>query len=80
MAQPRPHTSISSSSSPETPTWSTSCAEPPTPIAAAALAGITMFYGIGWTEKRVVFWRRGDNVSSFFWNSGDKSSHARDIC
>ena len=28
-------------------------------IAAAALAGITMFYVIGWTEERVVFWHSG---------------------
>jgi NitT/TauT family transport system permease protein len=29
-------------------------------IAAAALAGITMFYIIGWTEERVVFWHSGN--------------------
>jgi NitT/TauT family transport system permease protein len=28
-------------------------------IAAAALAGIAMFYAIGWTEQRVVFWHSG---------------------
>lgn len=28
-------------------------------IAAAALAGITMFYVIEWTEERVVFWHSG---------------------
>jgi NitT/TauT family transport system permease protein len=29
-------------------------------IAAAALAGITMFYVIGWTEARVIFWHSGN--------------------
>ena len=29
-------------------------------IAAAALAGIVMFYVIGWTEERIVFWQRGN--------------------
>jgi NitT/TauT family transport system permease protein len=29
-------------------------------IAAAALAGIAMFYAIGWTEERVVFWHSGN--------------------
>jgi NitT/TauT family transport system permease protein len=29
-------------------------------IAAAALAGIVMFYAIGWTEQRVVFWHSGN--------------------
>jgi NitT/TauT family transport system permease protein len=29
-------------------------------IAAAALAGIAMFYAIGWTEQRVVFWHSGN--------------------
>jgi len=29
-------------------------------IAAAALAGILMFYVIGWTEERVVFWHSGN--------------------
>jgi ABC-type nitrate/sulfonate/bicarbonate transport system permease component len=29
-------------------------------IAAAALAGITMFYVIGWTEERVIFWHSGN--------------------
>jgi NitT/TauT family transport system permease protein len=29
-------------------------------IAAAALAGIAMFYVIGWIEKRLVFWHRGE--------------------
>lgn len=29
-------------------------------IAAAALAGIVMFYVIGWAEERVVFWHRGN--------------------
>jgi NitT/TauT family transport system permease protein len=28
-------------------------------IAAAALAGITLFYVIGWTEERVIFWHSG---------------------
>jgi NitT/TauT family transport system permease protein len=28
-------------------------------IAAAALAGIAMFYAIGWTEERVIFWHSG---------------------
>jgi NitT/TauT family transport system permease protein len=28
-------------------------------IAAAAMAGIAMFYVIGWTERRVVFWHSG---------------------
>jgi NitT/TauT family transport system permease protein len=29
-------------------------------IAAAALAGIAMFYAIGWTEERVIFWHSGN--------------------
>jgi NitT/TauT family transport system permease protein len=29
-------------------------------IVAAALAGITMFYIIGWTEERVIFWHSGN--------------------
>jgi len=29
-------------------------------IAAAALAGILMFYVIGWTEERVIFWHSGN--------------------
>ncbi len=29
-------------------------------IAAAALAGIIMFYVIGWTEQRVIFWHSGN--------------------
>jgi len=29
-------------------------------IAAAALAGIAMFYVIGWTEERVIFWHSGN--------------------
>ena len=29
-------------------------------IVAAALAGITMFYIIGWAEERVIFWHGGD--------------------
>jgi NitT/TauT family transport system permease protein len=29
-------------------------------IAAAALAGITLFYVIGWTEERVIFWHSGN--------------------
>jgi NitT/TauT family transport system permease protein len=29
-------------------------------IAAAALAGILMFYVIGWTEERVIFWHNGN--------------------
>jgi NitT/TauT family transport system permease protein len=29
-------------------------------IVAAALAGITMFYIIGWAEERVIFWHSGD--------------------
>jgi len=29
-------------------------------IAAAALAGIAMFYAIGWAEERVVFWHSGN--------------------
>jgi NitT/TauT family transport system permease protein len=29
-------------------------------IAAAALAGIIMFYAIGWTEQRVIFWHSGN--------------------
>jgi NitT/TauT family transport system permease protein len=29
-------------------------------IAAAALAGIAMFYAIGWTEQRIVFWHSGN--------------------
>jgi NitT/TauT family transport system permease protein len=29
-------------------------------IAAAALAGITLFYVIGWTEQRVIFWHNGN--------------------
>lgn len=29
-------------------------------IAAAALAGIIMFYVIGWTEERVIFWHSGN--------------------
>ena len=29
-------------------------------IAAAALAGIAMFYVIGWTEERVIFWQSGN--------------------
>jgi NitT/TauT family transport system permease protein len=29
-------------------------------IAAAALAGIVMFYAIGWTEERVIFWHSGN--------------------
>jgi NitT/TauT family transport system permease protein len=29
-------------------------------IAAAALAGIAMFYAIGWTEERVIFWHTGN--------------------
>ena len=29
-------------------------------IAAAALAGILMFYVIGWTEERIVFWHSGN--------------------
>lgn len=28
-------------------------------IAAAALAGITMFYCVGWAEERVIFWHSG---------------------
>jgi NitT/TauT family transport system permease protein len=28
-------------------------------IAAAALAGITLFYVIGWSEERVIFWHSG---------------------
>jgi len=31
-----------------------------TAIAAAALAGIAMFYAIGWTEERVIFWHSGN--------------------
>lgn len=30
-------------------------------IIAAALAGIAMFYAIGWTERRLVFWTGGDS-------------------
>ena len=29
-------------------------------IFAAALAGITMFYAISWTERRLIFWSSGD--------------------
>ena len=29
-------------------------------IFAAALAGIAMFYTIGWTERRLIFWASGD--------------------
>src|SRR5271170_5484038 len=29
-------------------------------IFAAAFAGITMFYMIGWTERRLIFWSSGD--------------------
>jgi NitT/TauT family transport system permease protein len=29
-------------------------------IAAAAVAGIAMFYVIGWTEQRVIFWHSGN--------------------
>ena len=29
-------------------------------IAAAALAGIIMFYVIGWTEQRLLFWHSGN--------------------
>ena len=29
-------------------------------IAAAAMAGIVMFYIIGWTEERVIFWHSGN--------------------
>jgi NitT/TauT family transport system permease protein len=29
-------------------------------IAAAAFAGVTMFYVIGWVEKRLVFWHQGE--------------------
>lgn len=29
-------------------------------IAAAALAGIIMFYAIGWTEQRAIFWHSGN--------------------
>jgi NitT/TauT family transport system permease protein len=29
-------------------------------IFAAALAGIIMFYAIGWTERRLIFWSSGD--------------------
>jgi NitT/TauT family transport system permease protein len=29
-------------------------------IAAAALAGIVLFYVIGWTEERVIFWHSGN--------------------
>lgn len=29
-------------------------------ILAAALAGIAMFYAIGWTERQIVFWHSGD--------------------
>jgi NitT/TauT family transport system permease protein len=29
-------------------------------IAAAALAGIALFYVIGWTEERVIFWHSGN--------------------
>jgi NitT/TauT family transport system permease protein len=28
-------------------------------IFAAALAGIAMFYAIGWTERRLIFWSNG---------------------
>lgn len=29
-------------------------------ILAAALAGIAMFYAIGWTERRLIFWSNGE--------------------